>query len=733
MGTHSGIYGQLKRIIYALGITLASVVGQAYAQVVWDTQGQSYFRADNGNIVRVSMPGQQETVWLEQEALTKGNRGATMDFSRFSLSVDLNKILLFGQDKRVFHNTYSTCWVYDRSTLRLSRVGGSLGASQLLNAKLSPDGTKVAYVYRSNIYVENTANGDRRQLTFDGHDDSIRNGWFDYVTSEELFLTDGFQWSPDGKHIAFWRMDISEVPIHYMINNTDSVYPQLIPYAFSKPGEAIAKAKIGIVTLDDGTITWVDLPDGAGDHYIPQIGWHPDSHRLMVQQLNRRQDVSRLFCYHLDSRAATLVYEDRDEAWVDIQAFWMRRGHDWYWVDNGNAFIWASEKSGWRKLYRITLDGDEQLLTVGDFDVMRICGIDHAAGLVYYLASPDNATQRYLYRASLDGKSAAERVTPDAFEGTNNYSFSPDGKWALHDFSSHRYLTGSEWLAMPGHTPLDSERAILARLEENPLAKNITFFTVTTADGVKMDGWMVKPKDFDPGKKYPVIFSVYTEPAGSTVSDVATVGASRRGSDFFDVDSGYIFLSVEGRGTPIPKGRAWRKAIYGNLGWVNVIDQAEAARKILDWPFIDKNRVAVFGGSGGGSTTLHLLFRYPEIYKVGMAASSVPSHFIYNNIYQERYLGLLPESRENYIRGSALTYAKGLNGKLLIVHGTGDHNVHYQGEELLINELIKHNKQFQFVPYPNRGHGITEGEGTTFHRKTLYRDFLYRYCPPGSR
>lgn len=721
----------VKKIVCFLIVLCAGAWGQGFAQVIWDSSGQSYFQIGDKGIIRVSMPGQEEVIWLSWADVQRASGGVAVDFSRFALSDQSDNILLFGEDKRVYHNTSSSCWVYSKPTGRLVQVGKQWGASQLLNAALSPDGTQVAYVYRSNIYVEELASGKSRQLTFDGQDDSIRNGWFDYVTSEELFLTQGLQWSPDSKRIAFWRMDISEVPVFYMVNNTDSVYPQLVPFAFSKPGQPIAKATIGVISVNDGSTTWVDLPDDSTDHYIPQIGWHPDSHRLMIQRLTRRQDVSTLFSFDVDNQAIHAIYEDRDDAWVDIQAFWMRRGHDWYWVDEGKAFIWASEKSGWRKLYRIGLDGEEQLLTTGDFDVMRICGIDADKRLLYYLASPHNATQRYLYQVSLDSPSPGVRVTPDTFEGTNNYSFSPDGKWAMHDFSSHRYLPASEWLAMPGHRALDDGQSVAARLEANPLADQVTFFTITTDEGVEMDGWMVKPKDFDRTKKYPVIFSVYTEPAGTTVTDVASVGASRRGSDFFNVDSGYIFLSVEGRGTPVPKGRTWRKAIYGKLGWVNVIDQAEAAKKIREWPFIDSNRIAVFGGSGGGSTTLHLLFRYPEIYKAGMAASGVPSHFVYNSTYQERYLGLLPESRENYVKGSAITYAKHLKGKLLIVHGTGDHNVHYQGEELLLNELIKYNKQFQFIPYPNRGHGISEGEGTVLHRKTLYHDFLSRYCPPG--
>jgi dipeptidyl-peptidase-4 len=247
-----------------------------------------------------------------------------------------------------------------------------------------------------------------------------------------------------------------------------------------------------------------------------------------------------------------------------------------------------------------------------------------------------------------------------------------------------------------------------------------------------MDGWMVKPTDFDPSKKYPVVFYVYTEPAGTTVKDIYGTGENRNYVGSM-ADDGYIYMSLDNRGTPAPKGREWRKSIYRKIGVININDQAMAAKEILKWDYVDPERIAVWGHSGGGSATLNLMFRYPEIYKTGISLAAVANQLTYDNIYQERYMGLPQENMADFVEGSPITYAKNLQGNLLYIHGTGDDNVHYQNAELLLNELIKHNKQFQFMPYPNRTHGIREGEGTTHHLTTMYTNFLKLHCPPGGR
>jgi dipeptidyl-peptidase-4 len=322
-------------------------------------------------------------------------------------------------------------------------------------------------------------------------------------------------------------------------------------------------------------------------------------------------------------------------------------------------------------------------------------------------------------------------LSPDGFKGTHDYSFSSNGTYAEHTFTNHYTPSFKEFISVDDQKSLSQEASSvgsLLKIEEKPSTE---FFTITTAEHVEMDGWMVKPTHFDRTKKYPVVFYVYSEPAGTTVNDTYDVA-----NNLYDGDmaaDGYIYISLDNRGTPAPKGREWRKSIYRKIGVLNINDQAMAAKEILKWDFVDADRVAVWGWSGGGTATLNLMFRYPKIYKTGISIAAVANQLTYDNIYQERYMGLPQENMDDFIEGSPITYAKNLEGNLLYIHGTGDDNVHYQNAELLINELIKHNKQFQIMPYPNRTHGINEGEGTREHLSTLFTNYLKLHCPPGGR
>jgi dipeptidyl-peptidase-4 len=400
-------------------------------------------------------------------------------------------------------------------------------------------------------------------------------------------------------------------------------------------------------------------------------------------------------------------------------------------MQNGKEFLWVSEKDGWRHIYRISRAGEETLVTNGNYDIESIKCIDQKNNAVYFMASPDNATQLYLYRTSLDGKGRAERLSPMSEPGTHNYNISPTAKFAMHSFSAYNIFPAREWISLPAHKPLDPANSIAATMRKNENS-NIEFFKVTTGDNITLDAWMVKPVNFDSTKKYPVVFYVYGEPASSTVED----RFGGQNNFLFNGDmslEGYFQISVDNRGTPSLRGAEWRKSIYRKLGRLNIRDQAMAAKKILEKPWFDKDRVAVWGWSGGGSSTMNLMFQFPEIYKTGIAIAAVTNLLYYDNIYEERYMGLPQENVEDYVLGSPVHYAKNLQGNLLFIHGTGDDNVQYDNAEKMLNELIKYNKQFQFMPYPNRTHGLSEGEGTTRHLQTLYTDYLRKFCPPGAR
>ena len=430
---------------------------------------------------------------------------------------------------------------------------------------------------------------------------------------------------------------------------------------------------------------------------------------------------------------ATAFYTERNESWIEIKSY--RNDDDptgWEWINNKKEFIWVSEKDGWRHLYKVSSDGKkETLLTNGKYDIASIECIDETNNYIYFMASPDNATQLYLYRVKMDGKSNAEPVSNLAMRGTHNYTISPGAKWAKHSFSNYKTPAKDEWVYLPDYLKKNS-----SNLKENVVAETanstIRYTTITTEDGVTLDAWINSPKDFDSTKKYPVVFYVYGKPASLTVTD--SYGNHQNFLYNGDISAdGYFQVAVDNRGTPSLKGAAWRKAIYRKIGAINIRDMAMAAKKILAKPYFDKDLVAVWGRSGGGSSTLHLMFQYPAIFKTGIAIAAVANQLFYDNIYQERYMGLPQENKEDFINGSPVKYAKNLQGKLLYIHGTGDDNVHYSNAEVLLNELIKYNKQFHFMPYPNRTHGLQEGEGTGLHLVTLYTNFLKANCPPGAR
>jgi dipeptidyl-peptidase-4 len=325
-----------------------------------------------------------------------------------------------------------------------------------------------------------------------------------------------------------------------------------------------------------------------------------------------------------------------------------------------------------------------------------------------------------------------ELVSAADLKGTHDYSISPNGKYATHSFSNYNTPPVREWITLPDNKPINVKASIAATIKTDNTI-NVEYLKIVTADSITLDAWISKPKNFDPGKKYPVVFYVYGEPAAATVSD----SYGNHSNFLYDRDmgdDGYVQVAIDNRGTPMLKGAAWRKSIYRKIGIINIRDMAMGFKKMMDdRSYFDKDRIAVWGWSGGGSSTLNLMFQYPDIFKTGIAIAAVGNQLFYDNIYQERYMGLPQENKEDFIKGSPIYYAKNLQGNLLYIHGTGDDNVHFSNAEVLLNELIKYNKQFQFMEYPNRTHNISEGPGTRQHLSTLYSSFLRKNCPPGAK
>jgi len=720
----------LTTLLFLMLAFLQQTVKAQRPKMHWAADGYQYYKALSGEIIELDpRDSAKRTVLITKEMLTPPGKPA-LKVANFSFSSNGQKVLIFTNTKRVWrYNTRGDYWVYDLAAKTLKQLGKDKPASSLMFTKISPDGNMAAYVSEHNLFTEDLTSGTIKQLTFDGTKKLI-NGTFDWVYEEEFDCRDGFRWSPDSKNIAYWQIDGSKIKNYDMLNTTDSIYPYIVPVEYPVAGEDPSSCKIGVVDISTAKTTWLNVPGDDVQHYIPRMEWADNSNEVILEQLNRAQNDSKIYVVDIPTNRPRVIHEEQNNTWIDGKSRWNNGDPvGWEWINKGKDFIWISEKDGWEHISKIGMDGKETLITKGNYDVIALSRIDDEGGYIYFLASPDNATQQYLYRIKISG-GKAERLTPADETGTNMYEISPNGKLGLHTFTNIYTNYQNEVVSLPEHKHLSG-----AIVKINKDAKNKPeFFKVKTVDGVEMDGWMVKPTNFDPAKKYPVVFYVYSEPAEATVKD--EYGSSNNFLYAGNMaDDGYICISLDNRGTPAPKGTEWRKAIYKNIGLVNIQDQAMGAKEILKWPFVDSSRVAVWGWSGGGSCTLNLMFQHPEIYKTGIAIAAVGWELSYDNIYQERYMGVPIDdaSREVFIKGSPVTYAKNLQGNLLYIHGTGDDNVHYRNAELLINELVKYNRQFQLMAYPNRSHGIFEGAGTSLHLQTLYTQYLKEHCPPGGR
>ncbi|HEY0995438.1 MAG TPA: S9 family peptidase [Gemmatimonadaceae bacterium] len=715
--------------------------GQGIGQLRWldDSTFTALVPAANGkgsDLVKVDAASGRQSLILPAARFVPAGRSEPLEVEDYAWSDDHSRLLIFTNSARVWRaNTRGDFWVLSVAGGAPRKLGGPAAKPSTLQfAKFSPDGSRVAYVRENNIYVEPVAGGAITALTRDGSRTTI-NGTFDWVYEEELSLRDGFRWSPDGRSIAYWQLDATGVRDFLLINNTDSLYSFTVPIQYPKAGTTNSAARIGVVSAAGGATTWMKVPGDPRNNYLARMDWAANSTQLTIQQLNRRQNRNTMWIADARGGAARPLFVEADSAWVDIydDVEGYGPGPSLHWLPDNSAFVYLSERDGWRHAYIVNRAGDVRLITPGNYDVMRVAYIDMKGGWLYFDASPENATQMYLWRTRLDGTGRPERLTPASEAGTHSYEIGPNARFALHSRSAFGVPPTVDLVRLPGHevarTLVTNERlrGALAKLAQRP----VEWFKVPAANGQLMDGWLMKPADFDSTKKYPVIFYVYGEPASMTTRDA--YGGSRWLWHLMLTQRGYIVASVDNRGTPAPKGRAWRKALLNQSGAVRVADQSAAAHYLARRPYVDSTRIGVWGWSGGGSSTLLLMFRAPETFRTGISVAPVADTRNYDTIYQERYLGLPTTDSLAYKDASAIHYVNGLRGDLLVVHGTGDDNVHFQGTEQLINALIAAGKQFQMFAYPNRTHGIYEGTGTTTHLYNLLTNYFDAHLPAGGR
>lgn len=538
------------------------------------------------------------------------------------------------------------------------------------------------------------------------------------------------RWSSSGEFAAFVKVDRTDVRLRTMLVPSDPSYPGVTERRFARVGGTLESRRVGIVNVDSKEIHWAAIETPDEGFYLGQVDWVPNSNDLLIETLSRFRDKREFWLATSDGEAKR-IYSEVNEAWA-VGSHGINSGA--HWIRDAEAFIFISEKEGWRQAYVCSRDGKrETKLTPGEYDVINRAFIDEAGGWYYFYASPDNGTQKYLHRVPLDGSGKLERISPQDQAGTHDYVFSPDAKLAIHTFSTLNDPPIVELVELPQHNVvrvINDHEELRAKFKE--VVPRRTEFVQVDVDGVKMDACITKPKEFDESKQYPVLVYVYGEPYSQTVLD--RWGGAQ--TDFHRVvaDTGYVVVSIDNRGTACPKGAAWRRSIFGSLGPLSTEDQAAALKKLAGMkPYIDLDRVAIWGWSGGGSNTLNAMFRKPDVYHVGIAVVPKPQPWLYNAWFQEIYMRTREVNAEGYERSAPINFADGLQGKLLIMTGSGETNTHIQIIEGLIDRLIELGKPFDYMVYPNRNHGLREGDGTVVHVRMKILRYLVENLPRGPR
>ena len=630
---------------------------------------------------------------------------------------------------QVSNSGKSGYWLLDSKSGGLTAIAAEIHRLSPESA-FSPNGDRLLFGRGPDLYVYDLASQRTTALSQTEARSELENGAQSNWRPDQSLVQ--ASWSPDGRQIAYLQSDSSQVRQRPVIQPTDPTYPEVSLERFARVGTPIPTLQVGVVNADGSETRWVNLPAEPGTFYIGDISWAENSEELFIEMLSRSRDSRKFLLANIKSGAMTVAYEESDSAWVDA-SYSANAGLEW--MNSGEAFVLLSECDGWRHAYKVSRDGKQRmLLTKHASDIIARGPVDASGDWLYFYASPENATQRYLYRVRVDGTGDAERVTPKDQPGTHQYLFSPDRKWAFHTHSTFDSPPVTDLVELPEHRSARvlEDNAECRRRVAPLITQPTEFFKLDIENGVAMDAWMIKPRNFDSTKKYPLFVFVYGEPHGQTVLDDWTGGQNHSMFHRMIADFGYLVVSMDGRGTPAPKGAAWRRAVYGSLGPLSTEEQAAGVKELARTrSYVDASRVGIWGWSGGGSNTLNAMFRKPDVYHVGIAVAPKPRPELYNAWFQEIFMRTPEVNPEGYRQAAAIHFAEGLRGDLLIVHGTGETNTHLQITEALVDRLIELGKRFDYMAYPNRDHGLREGKGTAVHLRLLMTRYLIEHLPPG--
>ncbi len=672
--------------------------------------GKHYTRLIRGKIEQYDLTtGEQTaTIFDASEIEAEGFGGRINDYS---FSADERKIVVSSERESIYrHSSRANYYIYDRDDKSFELVFDG-GKHQY--ATLNPQADKVAFVFENNMYYKDLASGRVVQITKDGEYNKIINGAPDWVYEEEFSFHVGFEWSADGEKIAFMRFDESQVKEFTMTNYYDELYPEYVTFKYPKVGEENAKVTVHIFDVKSGGIVDAAVTVDE-DYYIPRIKWTQDPDQLCVTRLNRHQNDLRLLLVDAKTGKANEVLREVNDYYIDIT-------DNLTFLKDGKHFIWTSESSGWNHIYKYNLKGQKVAsLTKGDWDVTSFYGVDEENGRVYYQAAKNTPMNREIYSVDLEGRKGSTIADRD---GYNSAQFSSNFDY---------YVLSHSTINTPGTYTVynrDGEevRVIenntrLSRMQDLYGVQDVEFFKFKNREGTSLNGYMIKPANFDEKKKYPVFMYLYGGPGSQQVMN------SWRGQNYWWfqmlAQQGYLIACVDNRGTGA-RGEEFKKMTYMELGKLETEDQIDAASYLARQKYTDPNRIGIFGWSYGGYMSTLCLLKGADVFTTAIAVAPVTNWKWYDTIYTERYMRTPKENGSGYRNNSPVYFAREMKGDYLLVHGMGDDNVHFQNTAEMANALIQANKQFETYFYPNRNHGIYGGP-TRLHLYTKMTDFLDR-------
>lgn len=632
--------------------------------------------------------------------------------SSYSFDLTEQKILLGTQAESIYRRSFKAYYyVADMKARTIVPVSDTTLGKQSF-CTFSPDGNKIAFVRDNNLYIKDLTTNTETAVTTDGKDRHIINGMADWVYEEELDMSQCFYWSPNGENIAFLRFDESRVK-EFSFTMYGGLYPQEHRYKYPKAGEDNSLVNVMIYNLPTGNTVTVDLGDNS-NCYFPRLYWLPNAQELIALKMNRHQNKLEFFRYNLLSKTIDMVYTDENEKWLDVT-------HDYYFLKDNKSMIVTSERDGYNHIYYVVLGGTVTQLTKGNYEVAGICAIDKEKKYIYYLSNESGTLNRDLYRIGFDGK--GKKMLSNG-KGWNNATFSPTCKYYRNVYS--------DIATPPVYTLNNADGKVLSTMQDNAAYKELMkeygfapmeLFSFVTEEGVSINGSIIKPLNFDPSKKYPVLMHVYGGPGSQEVSN--SFGGSMDGAWYqMLAQKGYIIVCTDGRGTAT-KGDAFKKCIYRQMGKYEAIDQIATAKYLKTLPYVDGNRIGIWGWSFGGYLSSLAMFTGEGVFKMAMAVAPVTTWRYYDNIYTERFLQTPQENASGYDDNSPITHAAKLQGSYLLVHGLADDNVHVQNSVDLITALNKAEKQYEQYFYPNKNHSIYGGN-TRYHLYMKLTDFVLK-------